>query len=1092
MTLSQDDLLKVFVEEALEHLSSIENDFLALEKAGDVYETELVNRVFRAAHSIKGGAGFIGLHNIKDLSHKMETVLGCFRKEKLAPDVETINCLLLASDTLKKLIVNVEASDRIDISLPMQALNTVDRAGPPFLPPKNRPAPKTTVQRPSFQEITSKMAITENDLLMARNEGKTIYILRMDAGPDARLNGRSSDEVMDDIKSYMTFLSSRTEPVENAGPDESDAGLRSFLLAAFACVLSPEDVALLLDVQLENLFWADGTSVFAAPCEGSVTSSDFKIDDVTGVLIHQDPADMESGLCQRNKEAFKDAVHGSEFEPVAHDVLLHCAENTPSNDILPTSIRVSTQLLDALVNLAGELVLSRNQLLKAVAVKDQTNTDLVGKRVDAITTELQKVIMMTRMQPVGSLFNRFPRIVRDLSRELGKETELVIEGADVELDRTLLEAMSDPLNHLIRNAADHGIETVDIRKRNGKVGTGKISLRAFSEAGQVVIEVSDDGAGIDPEKVAAAAVLKGFVTEDQVSIMADRDKLNLIFLPGFSTAGKITDLSGRGVGMDVVKTNLDNLGGLIDLVSSSGKGTRIIIKLSLTLAIIPCQIVFSEGERFAIPQMNLEKLLRISAVNVKERIERVGDAEVVRLQGKLLPLVRLTDVLKIVRTYIDPETKLRKPDRRHSISDRRSRKSPLLAGDFEIKPTVPLAGGNEAPLVSSPAPTCPGPSEVPLNRKTADRRLRAASALNIAVVSTGRIIYGLIVERFHDSEEIVVKPLGRHLKACRGYAGATIMGDGRVALILDVNSLSEMAALFSVSGTRRAAEVATTPGKDMQPGTDQLSLIVFRNADDEQFALPLNQVIRIEKIRKSDIQSFGSIRAIPYCGGNLPVYSIDQIASVRPLSDRENLRVIVFMVDGRHFGLLAAGPVDSVMTNAKSDGCSLKQPGIMGSLILKGKTTMLVDILDLVRSLKPDWFPAVTVPELEIKKTRSILLADDSNFFRSQIKSFIQNAGYTVVDAEDGEAAWQILQKSGQDIFLVVTDLEMPRLNGFELTEAIRKDERYFGMPIIALSTLADDKSMDLAKQAGVDEYQIKLDKERLLESIGKLMHDRG
>ena len=1091
MTLSQDDLLKVFVEEALEHLSAIENDFLALEKTGDAFDPDLVNRVFRAAHSIKGGAGFIGLNNIKDLSHKIETVLGRFRKEKRVPDAETINCLFLASDALKNLVANVETSDRIDISLPMEALNAIG-VERPASPRKEIPQETEAIARHhALQGIFPEMAISENDVLQAGIEGKTIYILRMDAIHDAKISGRSNEEIMDDIKSYTTFISSRTTSVHDAGPEGIATGRHSFLFIAFACVLSPEDVALLLDVSRENLFLAGDVPASASHNENSGASFDFKAPEETRNLTDRNPAEPQAGASELNNEP-PPAVEISGFELNARDALLPRVEKETFTEVMPTSIRVNIQLLDSLMNLAGELVLSRNQLLKAIAIKDQKSTEIVGKRVDAITSDLQKVIMLTRMQPVGSLFNRFPRIVRNLSRELGKETELAIEGAEVELDRTLLEAMNDPLNHLIRNAVDHGIETADIRKKNGKFEIGIIKLRAFNEAGQVVIEISDDGDGIDPDKVAAAAVSKGFISEDQVRIMAHNDKLNLIFLPGFSTARTVSDLSGRGVGMDVVKTNLDNLGGLIDLVSSPGMGTRIKIKLPLTLAIIHSQIISTEGERFAIPQMNLEELLRISAGSIKDRIERVGDAEVVRLRGKLLPLVRLTDVLKITRTYIDPKTKQRKKDRRLSLSDRRSRKSQMFEDDFDQQAEASQADGADAALLLSPAISAHCFTADMFCRKTADRRQRATSALNIAVVSTGQIKFGLIVEMFHDSEEIVVKPLGRLLKSCRGYAGATIMGDGKVALILDVNNLSEMAGLFSVSGTRRAVEVARAAEKAVRQDADHLNLLVFRNAEDEQFALPLNQVLRIEKINQCDILSFGSIRAIQYRGGNLPVFSIDQIASVQPLAAREHFHVIVFMVAGRELGLLAAGPVDSVKAHVIADGSSLKQPGIMGSVVLNGKTTLLVDILDLVHSLQPDWFSAASSPELEIMKAQTILVADDSNFFRSQIKSFIQHAGYTVVDAEDGEAAWRILQKSGQHISLVVTDMEMPRLNGFELTETIRKDERFSRIPIIALTTLADDKDMERAKRAGVDEYQIKLDKEKLLDSIRALIHERG
>jgi two-component system chemotaxis sensor kinase CheA len=1059
MALSEDDLLKAFVEEAMEHLSVIETDFLALERAGEAFDPELVNRVFRAAHSIKGGAGFIGLVNIKELSHKMETVLGRFRKEKRVPSSEIINNLLLAADALKNLVANVETSDRIDISRPMKALNGIDMSAQASPENKMRPAQEMTGRRNPVQEVFLEMAIPENILSQARNEGKTIYVLRMEAGHDTRVNGRSHEEIIDDIKTYTTFLSSRTGYMpDSEGISSSPSGQHAFLIVAFGCVLSPEDVTLLLDVSRENLFQIDENP--------------------------QSPQLQEDSGGTTDSKTFEQARNAAERDPPGPE------GGTVEAEVLPATIRVNTHLLDSLMNLAGELVLGRNQLLKAIIAKDMDNTEKVAKRVDSITSDLQHVIMLTRMQPIGSLFNRFSRIVRDLSRELGKETELIIEGAEVELDRTLLEAMNDPLNHLVRNAVDHGIETEEVRKQKGKVETGRISLKAFNEAGQVVIEVSDNGAGIDPEKIASAAVSNGFVSEDQVRIMSQKDKLNLIFIPGFSTAPQISDLSGRGVGLDVVKTNIDNIGGLIDLDSAPGMGTRIKIKLPLTLAIIHSQIISSEGERFAIPQMNLEELLRIPARSVKERIERVGDAEVVRLREKLLPLVRLADILKVPRTYIDLETQQRMTERRQSLFDRRSRQSPMFEDDISPQAVLNQPEGAETQL-SFTQPN-PGKYVKAFGRTTVDRRQCAKSALNIAVVSTGQIKYGLIVDAFYDSEEIVVKPLGRHLKSCRGYAGATIMGDGRVALILDVNNLSEMAGLFSVSGTRRALDVARDSEKVMRTDADLLTLLVFRNAKDEQFALPLNQVLRIEKIRLADIQSFGRIRAIQYRGGNLPVFSIDEVAPFQKLATCDQLLVIVFMVAGRELGLLAMGPVDSVAANAGVDGSALKQPGIMGSIIVEGKTTLLVDVLDLVRNLQPDWFSVSTSSGIEIQKSQTILVADDSNFFRNQVISFIQHEGYAVVGAEDGEAAWQILQKSGKNISLVIADMEMPRLNGFELAQTIRKDKRLSRIPIIALTTLADEKDLERAKLAGVDEYQIKLDKERLLDCIRSLIHGTG
>jgi len=1121
MTLSQDDLLKIFVEEATEHLSTIENDFLALEKAGDVIDAALVNKVFRTAHSIKGGAGFIGLRNIKDLSHKMETVLGRIRSGKLSPPEyklsAVINILLLASDTLKGLVANVASSDKMDISLPMEALNSIfddsmNHAQIQSIKDMKRLTPEAdsltaadvgnsrdegqvssdgdapigslyssafaAIVKTNLVDIFPEMKISDNDLLQAKIEEKYIYVLRVDFINDIQFHGKSAQEIIDEIKGYGTVLSVRTREKADIFSESINLEKHQFLYIAFACVLGPEDASLLLDTGNENLFPVDiggGQNIFWQ--------------------TRPVPNPSDSELARTEPGGFGTRPYDYEFPQ-------HGVGKEPFSYTSPASIRVNIHLLDSLMNLAGELVLTRNQLLTAIDSKDHHNTEIVGKQVDLITSDLQKVIMLTRLQPVGNLFNKFPRLVRNLSRELGKETVLEIEGAGIELDRTLLEAMSDPLNHLIRNAVDHGIEKADVRKLNGKGETGKIVLRAFNEAGQVIIEVSDDGAGINPEKVAADAVSKGFVSEEQVRIMTPKDKLNLVFLPGFSTAQIVSDLSGRGVGMDVVKTNLDNLRGLIDIFSTPGLGTRIKIKLPLTLAIIPCQIISVENERFAIPQVNLEELIRIPASMVKERIERVGDAEVVRLRGKLLPLVRLTEILGIQRTYIDPKMQRRKIDRRTALADRRSLKSPMFEDDVNMEASK-IGNAEDMLFDTSAFPNFRSTVVVSYSSsylEVADRRYRATSALNIAVVSTGQIKYGLIVDAFCDSEEIVVKPLGRHLKLCRGYAGATIMGDGKVALILDVNNLSEIAGLFSVSGTRRAIEVARAAEKAIKPDAEQLNLLVFRNAEEansiqeEQFALPLNQVLRIEKIRMCDLQSFGGIKVIQYRGGNLPVFSIDEIAKVRPLAVREHLLVIVFMVAARELGLLAIGPVDSVVTEAVANGSALKQPGIMGSIILNGKTTLLVDVLDLVRNLQPSWFSAVNSPSklnsngLAIVEGETILVVDDSNFFRNQIKSFIQQEGYQVVDAEDGEVAWLILQKLGQDISLVVTDMEMPRLDGFELTATIRKDERFSRIPIIAMTTLADDKDMERAKLAGVNEYLLKLDKEKLLDSISALI----
>ena len=1113
MSLTSDELLAAFVDEAAEHLSSIENDLLAIEKAGNAVEPALVNKVFRAAHSIKGGAGFVGLANIRELSHKMETILGLIRSGGLSPNSEVITVLLAASETLKHLVGNVADSDAMEITAPLAALDSISQAFPAPSSKKTAAAAPPAVQTPkppppvspesalpssSASDTYAAMQIPKDIVSQARSEGKHIYLLDVDPTRPGVFHDKNATDIIDELKTYGTVLSYRGEEYPNSASSGAPPDVVAIVHVIFACVLNSEDMALLLEIDSSHLTLIDKAVESFPPSVSSAAPSSENILPSETVMSDKNPDPVDADRQTRLQAVLTiDERVPAPAAPVltSDDSLSAKIEKSHSLDSSPTSIRVNVQVLDSLMNLASELVLSRNQLLKSITTHDHRQAEIVGKRVDHITSDLQRVIMLTRMQPVGNLFNKFPLVVRNLSRELGKDVTFDIEGADVELDRSLLEAMSDPLTHLIRNAAGHGIETPDVRKSLGKPGIGKITIKAKNEAGQVVIEVIDDGAGIDPNRVAAAAVSKGFVTEEQVRVMTDKDRLNLIFLPGFSTAGQVSELSGRGVGMDVVKTNLDALGGLVDIDSTPGRGARIRIRLPLTLAIIPSQIVSAENERFAIPQINLEELLRIPAARVKERVELVGNAEVVRLRGKLLPLVRVTDILGISRTYIDQKTGLRFQDRRVAVADRRSRTTPLIAEDFQADDNFDKtmqhdvrASHHSRPESSEtifPSGIPGGPP--PIFRSGSDRRYRAVSALNIAVVSTGHMKYGLIVDAFHDAEEIVVKPLGRHLKACRGYAGAAIMGDGRVALILDVNDLAEMAGLFSIDGAQRAGEVAREAAP-IQTVVDPLNLLIFRNAPDEQFAMPMSQVLRIERTRQRDIQSLGGARTIQYRGGSLRVFSIDEIARVKPLANCEHLLVIVFMIAGRELGILATGPVDSVITDASIDGDALKQPGVMGSMVLGSATTLLVDVLEIVRTFYPDWFRDIPRVERSLPASVTVLVVDDSRFFRTQITSFVSSEGYEVMDAEDGEAAWKMLQSSDRRISLVVTDIEMPRLNGIGLTERIRNDTRFAGLPIIALTTLADDRAMERARQAGVNEYQIKLDKERLANSITALL----
>ena len=1067
---NDDETIQIFIQESLEHLANIENDFLAIEEAGVNLDKELINKVYRTAHSIKGGAGFMGLTNIKNITHEMENILGKFRSSELTPDTESINILLLASDTLRDLINNINTSNEVDISEHIEALIAISKAAlleeekPPAFEMVEEKMPAFEMIDITFPDGKPGLTVAPDEISSSLKEGKYIYLLEIDLIQDVHLKGKAPQGFLDEIQDCGAILGRRLDVDAVGLLDQEGLPDQLPLIALFASVLPANDINMLLEINAQSIYeLADDMSIKSVEQKPIAKPLDVETEEAVTTATND--------LIEETQEQSSDPTDSS-----CQTDAVEKQQQKKSVDV-ESSLRVNISLLDSLMTLAGELVLCRNQLIQSISSNEHHTPETAVQRIDLITSELQEAIMLTRMQSIGNVFNKFPRVVRDLSRNLGKQIELSLEGKEVELDKTIIESIGDPLTHLVRNAVDHGIEMPDDRRKAGKDAGGKIFLKAYHEAGQVNVAISDDGRGLDGEKLAAAAMAKGLLTDDQVRMMSEKEKISLIFMPGFSTAEKVTDVSGRGVGMDVVKTNLDKLGGVVDIDSELGKGTTIRIKLPLTLAIIPSQIIVTGKERYAIPQVNLEELLRIPAGQVKDKVEMVGDAEVVRLRGDLLPLMHLADIINVERTYCVPDTQELQSDRRQNIADRRSKKSPLF--DEDSVEADKLGSGDFQSKIKNQQST------IQDLRSPQDRRYHAASALNIVVVTTGAMKYGLVVDRLHDSEEIVVKPLGRHLKHCKGFAGATIMGDGRVALILDVGNLAKMAGLFSLEGTDRAAKITKeTDDAVIKANKDKQSLLVFRSAENEQFAVALNLVARVEKIKKSAIEEVGGKRVMQYRGGSLPLFTIDEVAQVKPLADKEDLLVIVFTLADREIGLLAMGPVDATEISAEVDDSTLKQPGILGSVIIGDHTTLLVDIFGLVQTLNPEWFSGHETVATRDSKAPTVLYAEDSDFFRNQIKDFIEAVGYNVIAAEDGMIAWNLLQEHAEKVDLVITDIEMPNLDGYDLSNKIRHDNRFTELPIIAVTSMARNEEIAKGKAVGINEYQIKLDKEKLIDSL--------
>jgi len=572
-----------------------------------------------------------------------------------------------------------------------------------------------------------------------------------------------------------------------------------------------------------------------------------------------------------------------------HDVLetLNLQQQARAASTSDSTIRVEVSQLDRLMNRVGELVLLRNQILQFSNSTEDSGLLATSQRLNLITTELQEGVMKTRMQPIGNIWSKFPRTVRDVATSCGKKVRIEMEGKETELDKTIIEAIKDPLTHIVRNSVDHGIETPEKRLAAGKPAEGRLLLRAYHEGGQVNIEISDDGAGLDLEKIKRKAVEKGAITADHAARMSEREAANLTFLPGLSTAEKVTNVSGRGVGMDVVRTNIDKIGGTVDVQSKSGIGTTVRMKIPLTLAIIPALIVTNRGDRYAIPQISLLELVRLEGEEAQKRIESVQGAPVYRLRGRLLPLVYL---------------------------------------DRQLRPEA-------------------------TNEKAA-----TSAVVNIVVLQADERQFGLVVDEINDTEEIVVKPLGKQLKGIKSFAGSTIMGDGRVALILDVLGLAQSANVVGESRERTLSEKEA--GAATMGGQKQTMLLLQCGAGG-RVAMELSLVARLEEFKPGAIEKAGDRQVVQYRGEIMPLIRIAEILRLPECETHgdgsDMTQVVVYSKDGRSVGLVVDRILDIVEESFVRQQPS-KRDGLFGSAVIQQKVTDLLDVHSLIRTAIPSFF----------------------------------------------------------------------------------------------------------------------------------------
>ena len=878
-----------FLTESYENLDQLDQHLVDLES--NPGEKSLLASIFRTIHTIKGTCGFLGFSKLESIAHVGENLLSKLRDGDLSMTPEIAHSLLTMVDAVREILSNIE-SDRSEGNADYSELvSLIDclQSGkkPEAVKPKTPKITRTTKKKRT--RSSQKPALSPlNASLFERVGGQNTIDSLIDKFFDKVLidervkvffEGIDTERLRNKEKSYWAFTLGGESQYTGKTLGEAHRGLldkgldgKHFeaMIEIFSATLDEMDIPDELAREICQTALLTRDEILGEAQREAVGLTPASDDAVTiskvGELERRDIKDRRSG--DKDKEKAFLATH---------------EDRRVQGERRAESIRVDVNILDRLMNLVGELVLARNQMIQFAATETDTFLHSTTQHLDQLTSELQEGVMKTRMQPIGNIWNKFPRVIRDLAATCGKKVRLDMEGKDTELDKTLIEAIKDPLTHIIRNSVDHGIEMPDERVANGKNPEGRISLRAYHESGQVNIEIVDDGGGIDPEKIKAKAISKNLITSQDADHMSDRELINLIFSQGFSTAESVSNISGRGVGMDVVRTNIEKIGGTVDIQSKVGQGTTLKVKIPLTLAIIPALIVACGPLRYAIPQVSLMELVRLEDESV---IEYIQGSPVYRLRGNLLPLVYLNKVLEIEN---QPDSK----------------------------------------------------------------------AVNMVVLQAGSCQFGLLVDAIHDTEEIVVKPLGKQLNGITAYAGATIMGDGKVVLILDAMGLAQKAHVVS----QESRNPVRNDGNDLEDikSVDRQPLLIFSPGNESRMAVPLSMVARLEEFNPDMLENSDGQQVVQYRGSIMPLIFLSDIFGASTSREKEDMmRVIVYSGQGRNVGVVVDKIIDIVEEAVTIKKGSVGQ-GLLGSTVVQDKVTDLLDVEDVIRRVDPEFYKNLTV-----------------------------------------------------------------------------------------------------------------------------------
>ena len=1031
-----DDLLSEFLTETFENLAVLDVELVKLEQNPN--DVELLGNIFRLVHTVKGTCGFLGLPRLESVAHAGENVLGKVRDGELDVTPDAVSLILECLDRIRSIMGDLEATasepqgDDSDLIKRLNAFaDGAAAVAAPAPAATKAPAapPPQSVPPQSASSAQGGSVVSLQAARPAKPGGASIYeqiggmgtidaiveVLFNRVLGDLRLksffDGMNIDQLQGRAREYFSKVAGGPDSFNEADLKAAHARLCSLgfndtqfdafaghIQAAMNMLEVPTGITAMImgvvfstrDEVVGRVAPGDGiTSLSAAPAAAAPVSAAPAQPASSAMVTELHPAEPKA-----EKPAAKPAAEAGESKDSA---------------VANQTIRVNVDLLENLMTMVSELVLTRNQVLQILRKHKDSEFAAPLQRLNHVTSELQEGVMKTRMQPIGNAWSKLPRLIRDLSHELKKKIDLVMIGQDTELDRQVLEMIKDPLTHMVRNSADHGLETPEDRRRAGKPETGKVTLNAYHEGGHIIIEIADDGRGLALSKIKAKILQNNLASESELDGMSEQQIQQFIFKAGFSTAAKVTSVSGRGVGMDVVKTNIEKIGGTVELRSTEGKGTTFVIKIPLTLAIVSALIVECSGERFAIPQISVVELVRASSSG-ELKVEKIKDTPVLRLRNRLLPLVSLREMLR------------------------------LDTGEA----------------------------------KTDEDTF-------IVVTQVGTYSFGIMVDRVFDTEEIVVKPVAPILRDIEMFSGNTILGDGSVIMILDPNGIAARSGQMGMGDSAAAENMAR---KSRTTGEEVVPLLLFKAGDGAPKAVPLALVARLEELDRSTIENSNGRWVVQYRGQLMPLVPMDAGQEVSREPGRQP--VLVFSDREHSMGLMVDNIVDIVEARLNVE-LSAAAPGRIGSAVIAGHATEIIDTGYYLSQAFGDWFGS---PEEDTAgQGRRLLLVDDSAFFRHLLAPQLSAAGFQVTTADSPDKALALCEQ-GETFDIIVSDIEMPGMTGFEFCETVKKAGPWQGTPIIALSSHANAKDIAKGRLVGFDDYVAKYDREGLVNTLNETLSE--